>query len=121
MSTGDISLIGGLVLSGLAIMFNVIMNYFNKRYELKKEITLKVMELSYQEYENRTEKAIQEATKERRMAALYPYDYYLIHFARLSRLIHKKKLTEKEIKEVVQSQNMFIRVYKKEIEESENY
>jgi hypothetical protein len=119
MELSTIGLIGGLAISGLTIISNVAINYIAKQKELKKEVLLKVMENSFKEYEFRTNHAISEAEKSGRVANLYPYDYYLIHFSQLAKLIEKRKLTEEAIKEVVESQRMFRAVYKGELERDE--
>jgi hypothetical protein len=116
-----ISVLGGFVVSGLTIVGSIWGNYYGKKKEIEKEITLKVLEHSYKEYEFRTDLAFKLAEKEGEQASLYPYDYYLVHFAQLVRLIEKGKLTEENIKKVVEDQKMFRRVYRNEIEKSEIY
>lgn len=121
MSIGSISLIGGLILSALTIGSNIWVTYLTKRSELKKEITLKILENSFKEYEFRTKHTIEEAVKAGRQADLYPYDYYLIHFSELAKLLDKKELTEEAIKNVVKSQKLFRKIYKEELDKSEQY
>jgi hypothetical protein len=121
VTLSSIGLIGGLLLSLVTILSNVWINHLNKKKEMKKEIMLKILENSFKEYEFRTTHSIKEAEQQGRPAELFPYDYYLIHFAELAKLLDKEKFTEKEIKEVVEAQKLFIRVYRKNLEKSEYY
>jgi hypothetical protein len=121
MDVSTISVIGGLAVSAITVLSTVWGNYYTKKKEQEKEIMLKVLENSFKEYEFRTNHAIEEAKNSGRTADLYPYDYYLMHFAQLVRLIEKGKLTEENIIKVVQDQKMFRRVYKSELEKSEMY
>lgn len=118
MSISTISVIGGLAFSAITIISTVWGNYYTKKKEQEKEIMLKVLENSFKEYEFRTNHAIEEAKNNGRTASLYPYDYYLMHFAQLVKLIEKGQLTEENIKKVVQDQKVFRRVYKSELEKS---
>ncbi|WP_419962171.1 hypothetical protein [Psychrobacillus sp. BM2] len=121
MDVSTISLVGGLAIAGLTTVGNIWLTYVNKKKELEKEITLKVLESSFKEYEFRTNYAIKAAEKEGRSATLYPYDYYLIHFAQLAKLIDKEKITEESVRKVVEKQKLFRRTYKAELEKDEMY
>ncbi|MCM3122750.1 MULTISPECIES: hypothetical protein [unclassified Mesobacillus] len=121
MEIGTISLIGGLAVTVITTVGNLWLTYVNKKKELQKELTLKVLEASLKEYEFRTTKILEESEKQGRSADIYPYDYYLIHFAQLVKLIEDDKLSEEKIKKVVQNQKLFERTYKSEQEKSETY
>lgn len=121
MEIGTISLIGGLAITAITTVGNLWLTYVNKKKELQKELTLKVLEASYKEYEFRTAKILEDSEKQGRPADLYPYDYYLMHFAQLVKLIEDDNLTEDKIKKVVQNQKLFRRTYKNELEKSETY
>jgi hypothetical protein len=119
MTLSSIGLIGGLLISLVTILSNVWINHLNKKKEMKKEVMLKILENSFKEYEFLTTHAMKEAEKQGRRANLFPYDYYLIHFSQLAKLLEEDKITEKKIKEVVQSQKLFRKVYKEEVEKDD--
>jgi hypothetical protein len=120
MSITTISVIGGFIVSALTIVGSVWGNYYTKKKEIEKEITLKVFENSFKEYEFRTKELIKEAEKSGKSATIYPYDYYLIHFSQLIKLMEKNKLTEENIKKVVHDQKLFRQVYQRELEKSDD-
>jgi hypothetical protein len=118
MSITTISVLGGFIVSALTIVGSVWGNYYTKKKEMEKEITLKVLENSFKEYEFKTKEMIKEAEKSGKSATIYPYEYYLIHFTQLIKLMEKDKLTEENIKKVAQDQKLFRQVYQREIEKN---
>ena len=101
MGITTISVIGGFLISGLTILSNIWISYLGKKSDKKSEFNLKIIELAYKEYEFRTNITTELAKKDGVGVSLYPFDYYLIYYTKLSQILEKGKLTESEINKML--------------------
>lgn len=110
MDIAVIVVVSGFVISALTLITNIIITYIDKKSDKKREVNLKILQMAFKEYELRTNYGLKQAEKDK-TALLYPFDYFLIFYSKLADLINKGKLSETEVKNMLEDMEDIARIY----------
>jgi hypothetical protein len=108
-----LSVVGGFIIAGVTILSNIWINYLNKRNEFKKGIYLQVIDQSFKDYEYKTNLILKLSEDKGGQATLYPYEYYLIYYVKLAKLIETGKFTEKKVEKLLTEMKEYSQLFEK--------
>lgn len=84
-----ISVLGAFIISAGTIVSNILISYFGKKADRKRELQIKIMDLAFKEYELKTKMTLEAAKHSSTPYKIYPFDYFLVFYSRLSMLVEK--------------------------------
>jgi hypothetical protein len=93
MNVSQIALIGGMILTALTILSNVVIAWINKNNEFKKELHKTIIDCAYKEWVETSKRVTEIAKNEGKRATIYPFTDYLLYYNRLIKILNKKSLS----------------------------
>jgi len=95
-----IGVIAGGSISLINIIGSIITNRQNNNHALKKQRQSLIMESAFKEYEYRTNH-VKDNIRPGESAYLFPFDMYLVTYAKIAEYMEKKSLSKKDIDDML--------------------
>mgnify|MGYP005852345567 CR=1 FL=1 len=86
MEIGKISIIGGLILSALGIIGNVVTTVLNKKLEFENQVYKTIIDCAYKEWETKTHLVKDIAEKTGKGVGFVPFSDYILFYLHLGHL-----------------------------------